>query len=145
MNNDVIKKLSILLADTYALYLKTQNYHWHVKGLQFKSLHELFETQYMQLADAVDLIAERILTLGHKAPASFREFINLMSLKEGDSSKDAGHMVEELAADHFTLIRDLNKSLKLAQEGNDEGTVNLLGDRILEHEKNRWMLQSSLV
>ena len=67
----IVKKLEIILADTYALYLKTQNYHWHVKGPQFKSLHELFEMQYRELAEAVDGVAERLLIMGHKAPATF--------------------------------------------------------------------------
>lgn len=141
--NDVLNKLSITLADTYALYLKTQNYHWHVKGIQFKSLHELFEMQYQELAQAVDDIAERLLIIGHKAPATFKEFEQLKRIKDGDSSLDANQMVIELAQDHDILVKDLNKSLKLAQDSHDEGTVNLLAERIGWHEKARWMLKSS--
>ena len=140
---DVISKLSILLADTYALYLKTQNYHWHVKGAQFKALHELFERQYQELAEAVDEVAERILILGHKAPATFNEYNQLKRVKDGNSSISANEMVKELANDHGTLIKDLNQSLKLAQEQADEGTVTLLSDRIAAHEKSRWMLSAS--
>ena len=83
--NRVETELAVLLADTYALYLKTQNYHWHVKGTQFKSLHELFERQYMELAAAVDEIAERILIMGNKAPATFKEFERLKRIKDGNS------------------------------------------------------------
>lgn len=140
---DVLNKLSIILADTYALYLKTQNYHWHVKGAQFKALHGLFETQYLELADAVDQIAERIVITGNKAPATFREFEELTRISEGDSSISANQMVMELADDHNTLVMDLNLSMKLAQQYHDEGTANLLGDRIAAHEKARWMLNAS--
>ncbi|MDI9818182.1 MULTISPECIES: Dps family protein [unclassified Legionella] len=140
---DVMKKLSILMADTYALYLKTQNYHWHVTGPQFKGLHELFEMQYLELADAVDTVAERIRALGHNAPATFREFESLKRIQDGDANKSANEMVTELAHDHDTLVKDLNQAMTLVQESKDEGTVNLLGDRITAHEKARWMLNSS--
>src|SRR3989338_2617157 len=99
----IVKKLEIILADTYALYLKTQNYHWHVKGPQFKSLHELFEMQYVELAEAVDQVAERILIKGHKAPATFKEFESIKSIKDGNSESSGNQMVTELAKDHDTL------------------------------------------
>ncbi|HHF7346174.1 TPA: DNA starvation/stationary phase protection protein [Legionella feeleii] len=141
--SDVVKKLSIIMADTYALYLKTQNYHWHVTGPQFKALHELFEMQYLQLAEAADQVAERLRIMGHKAPATFKEFEQLKKIKDGDSSLDANQMVIELAKDHDTLVKDLNQAMTLAQENNDEGTANLLSNRIEEHEKSRWMLNAS--
>lgn len=131
------------MADTYALYLKTQNYHWHVTGPQFKAMHELFEMQYVELADAVDSVAERIRTLGFNAPATFKEFESLKRVKDGDSNKTANEMVIELAHDNDTLVKDLNQALVLAQENRDEGTANLLGDRIAAHEKARWMLTAS--
>ncbi len=141
----MIKKLEVVLADTYALYLKTQNYHWHVKGMQFKSLHELFEMQYKALAEAVDEIAERILIMGHKAPATFTALNQLKTIKDGDSNVDANHMVSELAQDHGILVKDLNTAVKLAQEHGDEGTIALLSERIAAHEKARWMLNASAV
>lgn len=141
--NDLIEKLSILLADTYALYLKTQNYHWHVKGIQFKPLHELFEAQYRELAEAVDSIAERMRMMGHFAPATFKEYDSLKRIKDGDSTLSANQMVGELALDHATLVKDLNNTMVLAQKRGDEGTIALLADRILAHEKARWMLDSS--
>jgi len=141
--NDVVKKLSVILADTYALYLKTQNYHWHVKGSQFKALHELFEMQYKELAEAVDLIAERILILGHDAPATFKDFENLKRIQDGNSKNDANTMLTELAEDNSILVKDLNQAVSLAQQLNDEGTVGILSDRLAAHEKARWMLNSS--
>ncbi len=141
--SEVANKLSVILADTYALYLKTQNYHWHVKGAQFKSLHELFEMQYQELAEAIDLLAERLIILGHKAPATFKAFEQLKTIKDGDSSLTATEMVSELAADHTNLVKDLNSAMKLVQANNDEATVTILADRIGAHEKARWMLSAS--
>lgn len=141
--SDIANKLSVILADTYALYLKTQNYHWHVKGAQFKSLHELFEMQYRELAEAVDQLAERLLILGHRAPATFKEFEKLKNIKDGDSSLNAKQMVIELSADNDRLVSDLNAAITVTQKNNDEGTAALLADRINAHEKARWMLNSS--
>jgi starvation-inducible DNA-binding protein len=139
----LIDKLSILVADTYAIYLKTQNYHWHVQGPQFKSLHELFDTQYHELADAVDLLAERLRIKGAFAPATFKALEKLKTLNDGDSSNTANQMVVELAKDHSTLIQDLQNAIALAEKIKDEGTENLLADRIEAHEKARWMLTAS--
>lgn len=139
----LINKLSVILADTYALYLKTQNYHWHVKGPQFKSLHTLFETQYLELAEAVDQVAERILIKGHRAPATFKEFEKLKTISDGNSVLDANDMITDLANNHDTLVKDLNSAMSEAQQEKDEGTVNLLANRIEAHEKARWMLRSS--
>ena len=141
--NNVVKKLSILMADTYALYLKTQNYHWHVTGPQFKGLHQLFEEQYLELAEAADEVAERIRALGHKAPATFKEFETLKRIKDGDSSLNSNQMLADLASDHDTLVKDLNQAMVLVHENNDEGTANLLSNRIEAHEKSRWMLNAS--
>ncbi|RUR08618.1 Dps family protein [Legionella sp. km772] len=141
--NAIIKRLEVTLADTYALYLKTQNYHWHVRGPQFKSLHELFEMQYKELAEAVDQVAERLLMMGHKAPATFSELNQLKTIKDGDSSNSANQMLSELAEDHSVLVRDLNQAIKMAQDNNDEGTINLLSERIAAHQKAHWMLAAS--
>lgn len=139
----VINNLEVVLADTYALYLKTQNYHWHVRGPQFKSLHELFEMQYKDLAEAVDQVAERIIIMAHKAPATFSEFNRLKTIKDGNSSATANEMVTELARDHGKLVNDLNQAVKIAQDNHDEGTVTLLSDRIAAHQKAHWMLTAS--
>lgn len=141
--SNLMNKLSIIMADTYALYLKTQNYHWHVRGPHFKSLHELFETQYQELAEAVDAVAERMIMMGHKAPATFKEFEQLKTIKDGDSALNSNQMVSELATDNATLVKDLNKAMLLAQEANDEGTVNLLSERVAVHQKAHWMLSAS--
>lgn len=141
--SDLMNKLSVIMADTYTLYLKTQNYHWHVKGPQFKPLHDLFEMQYRELAEAVDAIAERMLMLGHKAPATFKAFEQLKTIEEGNSDLSANQMVRELSDNHVSLLKDLNQAMSLAQKNNDEGTISLLSERIAAHEKVHWMLKAS--
>ena len=85
--------LSRLLADTYTLYLKTHNYHWNVTGPLFNTLHLMFETQYTELAAAVDLIAERIRALGHPAPGSYKAFARLSSIEEEEGVPSAEEMI----------------------------------------------------
>lgn len=135
--------LSQLLANTYALYLKTQCYHWHVKGPHFSSLHALFESQYRQLSEAVDVIAERIRMIGSNAPASFSELNRLKTHNDGDPNAAADLMVHDLLADHQALLTEIGEVMAVAEHVGDEGTISLLGDRIVEHEKSAWILNSS--
>lgn len=140
----LIQNLKTLLANSYALYLKTHNYHWNVTGPNFKSLHDLFEIQYTDLALAVDDIAERIRTVGAKAPGAFSKYAELTSIAEGDEETKANDMVKDLAKDQDKVIKSLNAVLKAAQDLGDEATIGLAVDRITVHEKNQWMLQSSV-
>ena len=140
----VTKNLKILLADTYALYLKTQNYHWNVTGPNFQALHSLFEEQYQDLAEAIDTIAERIRALGEKAPGTWKIYEKLTSIKDGDENISADKMVTELADDQELLVNSLKKALDPAQEEGDEVTIGLIVDRMGVHEKAVWMLKSSI-
>lgn len=142
---DLVKKLKIVLADSYTLYLKTQNYHWNVTGANFQSLHLLFEGQYTDLAAAVDAIAERIRTLGDAAPGSFSQFLELTGIKEAAAKPPAADvMLKELAKDQSIIVKSISRALKEAQNSGDEATIGLLVDRIGVHEKNEWMLNSSM-
>lgn len=136
--------LKHVLADSYSLYLKTQNYHWHVKGPQFASLHSLFEGHYTELATAIDEIAERIITLGEKAPATLAEISKLSSIKEGDSTLNANDMLKDLIDSHTILLDNLTNALDTAVENSDAGSEGLLSDRIASHQKSLWMLKASL-
>ena len=135
--------LSQLVANTYALYLKTQSYHWHVTGVHFVSLHKLFEAQYEELAGAVDEIAERIRMLGYNVPGSFSELDKLRTLNDGDPNAAADLMVHDLLADHRRILEEINEVMEVAGHVGDEGTLGLLSDRIAAHEKAAWFLQSS--
>lgn len=136
--------LKISLADSYTLYLKTQNYHWNVTGPHFPALHALFETQYNDLFLAVDLIAERIRVLGDKAPGSFKSFLSLTTLSEAKEKIDAKGMVKDLLDSNNAIVKQLTKALEAAQKEGDEVTVGLIVERITQHEKNSWMLASTL-
>lgn len=143
MTKPYLERLCVLMADTYALYLKTQNYHWHVIGPTFSSLHALFETHYQALAEAVDQIAERLRMLGSLAPATFSEFQRLKTIEDGHSDASASEMLADLVQDHTSLLNVLNELISLADKARDEGTINLLTERIAAHEKMRWMLSVS--
>lgn len=140
----VAQSLSHILADSYLLYLKTQNYHWNVQGNLFYGIHNLLEEQYKDMAIAVDDIAERIRVLGLSAPGSFHQFLELSSLKEAKGLPTAEEMVAELAEDHLTLVSKLTAVLRQAEESGNVSTSDLLGDRIRTHEKQAWMLRSIL-
>jgi starvation-inducible DNA-binding protein len=140
----VIQNLKTVLADSYTLYLKTQSYHWNVTGPNFKSLHLMFEEQYNDLFIAVDLIAERIRSLGQKAPGTFSTYLEITNIKEGKEDLDANSMVKELAKDQEVIANSLTKTLKSASEVGDEVTVGIVTNRIEIHQKNAWMLNSSL-
>ena len=131
----VAKGLSKLLADSYSLYLKTHNYHWNVTGPQFNSLHTMFETQYTELAAAVDEIAERIRALGHLAPGSYTEFAK---------TKSANEMIKDLVEGQEAVVRTCREIFPAADEAGDEPTADLLTTRMQLHEKNAWMLRSLL-
>jgi starvation-inducible DNA-binding protein len=136
--------LSSLLADSYTLYLKTHNYHWNVTGPQFNTLHTMFEGQYMELATAVDEIAERIRALGIKAPGSYREFASLASIDEATGHETAEEMIRALVIGQETVVRTARSAFPAAEKANDEPTADLLTQRMQVHEKNAWMLRSML-
>lgn len=143
-NTKTTEHLKKLLADSYVLALKTQNYHWNVTGPNFSSLHVLFEQQYTELAAAIDTLAERIRALGHKAPGSFAEFGKLTSLKEAEDKLNASGMIKDLHSDQLALAKKLKKAIAVAEEENDATTADLLTGRLAVHEKNAWMLDASL-
>jgi starvation-inducible DNA-binding protein len=142
VKKEIASGLSHVLADSYALYLKTHNFHWNVEGPRFRDLHLMFEEQYTELAGAVDLIAERIRALGQYAPGSFGQFTRLASIKDAEGVPKAEDMVKQLAADHEIVEQTIRSVLPAAQRAADEVTVGLLVDRLAVHEKTAWMLHS---
>ncbi len=136
--------LGRLLADTYSLYLKTHNFHWNVTGPMFQTLHLMFETQYNELWQATDLIAERIRSLGHFAPATYSEFGKLTSIKEPVGVPKARDMIKQLVDGHEAVARTARSLFPAAEKGGDEASADLLTQRIQLHEKTAWMLRSLL-
>ena len=140
----VAAQLAKMLADGYAVYLKTHGYHWNVRGPEFFALHNLLEQQYREQWEALDLIAERIRGLGELAPQGYGAFTNLTSIKDGDPEKSAPAMLEELMRDHETVIATARQVLLTAQEDGDDVTVDLMTQRLAAHEKAAWMLRATL-
>jgi len=141
---NIASGLSKLLADSYTLYLKTHNYHWNVTGPQFNTLHQMFEQQYIELATAVDEIAERIRALGIKAPGSYSAFAALTSISEGSGDEKAEEMIRQLVLGQEAVARTSREVFPAAEAANDEPTADLLTQRMHIHEKNAWMLRSML-
>ena len=140
----IAEGLSRLLADSYTLYLKTHNFHWNVTGPMFNTLHLMFETQYNELALAVDAIAERIRSLGAPAPGSYREFGALSSVPEDDDRPLAEEMIRRLVAGQETVARTARSVFPVVEDAHDEATADLLTQRLQVHEKTAWMLRSLL-
>lgn len=136
--------LSRVLADSYTLYLKTHNFHWNVTGPMFQTLHLMFMTQYTEIWNAVDLIAERIRALGYHAPGSYKEFSGLTSIKESSGKVGAKDMIRQLVEGQEAVVRTAREVLPVAEEAGDQPSVDLLSARMEVHEKNAWMLRSLL-
>lgn len=142
-NSPVVAALSQVLADTYVLQLKTQNYHWNVEGPTFASLHAMFEGQYDALAAAVDEVAERIRALGAHAPGTLKEFLDTTVIAEGKSGVSWKEMLEDLEASNRALSDSAAKCLKVAEKAGDEVTVDMMVGRMTEHDKAAWMLRAA--
>ena len=140
--SDITDGLSRLLADSYTLYLMTHNFHWNVTGPMFNTLHLMFMDQYTEQWNALDLIAERIRALGFPAPGTYKEFVRLASIEEVDGQPKAMEMVAHLVAAQEATARTARSLFPLAEDANDQPTMDLLTQRLDVHEKTAWMLRS---
>ena len=141
----IAQGLSRLLADTYTLYLTTHNFHWNVTGPMFNSLHAMFMTQYTELWNAVDPIAERIRALGHPAPGSYTQYAQLSSLPDAPTTPPkALEMVRILAEGHEAVARTARNLFPVVDKASDEPTADVLVQRLAVHEQTAWMLRSLL-
>ena len=141
---EIAASLSKVLADSYALYLKTHGYHWNVRGPNFQSLHVLLEGQYQEEWAALDDLAERIRALGELAPQGYSAFGNLSSIKDGDPEKGWEEMLKDLLTDNETVIRTAREAFPVADDAGGEATADLLTQRLQAHEKHAWMLRATL-
>ena len=141
----IAEGLSRLLADTYTLYLTTHNFHWNVTGPMFNTLHAMFMTQYTELWNAVDPIAERIRSLGHVAPGSYAQYAKLASVPDAPAvPPKALEMVRILVEGHEAVARTARSLFPVVGAASDEPTAELLTQRLDVHEKTAWMLRSLL-
>lgn len=135
--------LAKVLANTYILYLKTHNFHWNVRGPNFRSLHMMFEEQYQDMWAALDVVAERIRALGEYAPGTYAKFSQLASIKSNEDIPNAKDMVDELIADNQAVVESITDAIKIAQEAGDEPSAGLLTERQTIHEKAIWMMRAT--
>ena len=142
--HEIVQGLSHLLADSYILYMKTHSFHWNVEGPMFNTLHLMFMDQYTELWNALDLIAERIRSLGSYAPGSYKKYVQLSSIAEADEKVAATEMIKQLLAGHEAVATTARKLIPAADAGSDEVTLDLVTQRLQIHEKTAWMLRSLL-
>lgn len=141
---EIAEGVSRLLADSYTLYLATHNFHWNVTGPMFQTLHVMFQEQYTELWNALDLIAERIRSLGHPAPGTYAQFAELSSIDEPKGVPKAKEMIKFLVEGHEAVAKTARSVFPAAEDGADEATADLLTQRLQVHEKTAWMLRSLL-
>lgn len=141
-NKMLVKALEKVLADSYALFLKSQNYHWNVEGRNFRDLHLMFEDQYKDLFKAIDEVAELIRGLGVKTIGTFSEFSGIASIKDGNKDFTCEEMLKDLCHDQELIESTLKAALKEAQALEDEVVCSFVSDRLTVHRKTKWILKS---
>ena len=144
MNKELIDKMKVALADSYAFALKAQNYHWNVEGPDFSQYHSFFGSLYDEVFDAVDGIAESLRTLDAYAPASFTRFKELAEIEDELLIRQPMDMFKQLSADNIKVLESLTASYLQAEKDKKFGISNFLQDRITAHEKHGWMIRSHI-
>lgn len=142
--NDLIEKMKVVLADSFAFYLKAHYFHWNVEGPNFREYHLLFGDLYEEVHGAIDLIAEQIRALDAYAPGSFSRFSQLSSIQDEIYFPPALKMAEQLYADNQTVLKTLNEAFKIAASQGKEGLADFLAGRIDTHSKHGWFLRATL-
>lgn len=141
----VADALNALLADSFALYLKTKNYHWHVQGPRFRELHLLFDEQAAQIFSTTDLIAERVRKNGAPTLRSIGDVGRRASIRDDDSAKaDAETMIRNLADDNKLLLGQLKEVKAVAEAGGDIATSGLVDGWADETQQRIWFLEATL-
>lgn len=141
--NATQKIFSQVFANVYALMLKTQSYHWHVKGPYFNQLHLMFEKQYNVLFSNVDMIAERMIVLGFSVPDNFESLNQFKTLKHPDHDLAEFEMVMDLGKDYALLIDNIYELIEKAKENEDEASLSMFSDLLIDLEKTLWMLKAT--
>lgn len=142
MKEQVSEKLKVVLADSFAFYLKAQQFHWNVEGSNFPQYHEFLGSLYEEVHESIDKIAEEIRSLGEYAPGSFSRFSELTSIKDNRGAPSSAEMMMELLSDNQVVMNTLFEAYKLAEQYDEIGLSNFLQDRYDAHKKHAWMLKS---
>lgn len=143
---EISQVLGHILADEYVLYTKTLNAHWNMEGRDFHAMHAFFKSQYTEIGNIIDMVAERMRMLGHYAPATMKQFLELTHLTEQSREKnDSAGFINELLSDHESIIIYIRSQLShLDTQIRDQGTSDYLTGLVQYHEKIAWMLRAHL-
>ena len=138
--------LAKILSNEMTLYVKTRKAHWNVSGNSFMELHKLYESQYKQLEEFIDELAERISKLGHPAIGTMKEFMELTSIREYPGKYlNSKEMLKELLGDHQLVIIDLRLQIDVCKDkNNDAGTSDFLTGLMEAHETIAWTIRRYL-
>ena len=132
-----------VLGKVFHLYVQTHCYHWNVEGPHFRSLHEMFETQYKFLNDSMDSVAERLRVLGVKAPQSIADLLALAGdIQQGDACSADDMLVNQCTA-FLEVIDTLRAAIRVMADLDDDGTVGVFTDILEWSEKEHWMMSVS--
>lgn len=142
--DELIAALKKVLANEYAFALKAQNFHWNVEGPDFFQYHELFAKIYEEVYGSVDVIAERVRTLGAYTPGSFTRFAQLSDIEDQVEIPTAKSMVEKLLTDTPVVLDSIMRCYQLAERAGNHGLSNLMAERQDAHAKHQWMLSATL-
>jgi starvation-inducible DNA-binding protein len=138
----LIEMMRKVLADTFAMYLKSHNYHWNVEGSNFPQYHDFFGNLYQELHGAVDPIAEEIRALDAYVPGSLSRFLELTEIEDELSIPNGVEMARRLMVDNQKVIMTLDMAFKLADELDQQGLADFIAGRLDAHKKHGWMLRS---
>lgn len=138
--------LSVLLADEMVLYIKTRKFHWNVSGQSFMELHKLFQDEYVELEEIIDLVAERINKLGTRTVGTMKEFIELTRLAETpDKYPEQKDLIKELLDNHESIAVFIRKDIEhLNESSKDFGTIDFVTGILEQHESISWVLRRYL-
>jgi len=140
--DELVNRMKVVLATTFAFYLKAQNFHWNVEGINFPQYHDFFGKLYEEVHGAVDPIAEQIRALDAYAPGALQRFKELSSITDENTIPSAMIMCQRLMDDNDKVISDLMFAYNEAEKQKQLGLANFLQDRIDIHKKHRWMLKA---
>jgi starvation-inducible DNA-binding protein len=144
MREQLVEQMKVVLADSFAFYLKAHQFHWNVEGADFPQYHDFLENLYTEVYGSVDKIAEEIRALGEYAPGSFTRFRELSSIRDNTGAPSAAEMFNELLGDNSIVLNSLMTAYRLAEEYNEIGLSNFVQDRYDAHKKHNWMIGSIL-
>lgn len=139
---DLIERMKGLLATSFSLYLKAQNYHWNVTGINFAQHHDFFGEYYTQVQADADQYAEQLRILGVYAPGSLKRFSELTRISDEISIPSTKFMYVRLASDNKLFLSELNEICDMADELKIRGLVSFLESKIEYHDKIQWMLEA---